>query len=128
MDSKKTNVLGRTYMDKFCINENYTLYEAIESIDENKSRMVVVTNDEGIVIGVLSQGDIIRALISGHTIYNRVNELLHPNFIYMHEHDIKKAFDIFKKKGITLLPIVDDSFCLKSIITMKDIYRYIENE
>lgn len=115
-------------MDMFCINENYTLYEAIEYIDENKNRMVIVTNDENVVIGVLSQGDIIRALISGHTVYNKVSELLHPDFIYLREYDIKEAFNIFKKTGITLLPIVDNSFHLKDIITMKDIYGYIENE
>ena len=115
-------------MNTFCIKKDYTIIEAIERIDSSKNRAVIVLNENKVVIGVLSQGDIIRALIAGKDLFARIDGIVRPNFLYIKENDIKKAYKLFCQFEITILPVVDDSFKLKSVITMKDIYRYINNE
>ncbi len=115
-------------MDKYCIGLDYTIKEAIERIDANKNRVVIVINNDFKVVGVVSQGDIIRALCSGKNLYTRVGAIIRSNFFYMNEKDLGKAYELFKKIKITLMPIVDDSFHLIDVITMDDIYKYMEGK
>ena len=48
-------------MDRYCVLRSYTLKETIDQIDENHDRVVMVVNEKNKVIGVVRQGDIIRA-------------------------------------------------------------------
>ena len=115
-------------MDLFCVKKDYTILEAIDRIEAAKNRAVIVLNERDSVIGVLSQGDIIRALISGKDLRARIESLIRPNFFYIKDYDMRRAYEIFKKFELTILPVVDDDFHLKSVITISDIYRYIDNE
>lgn len=111
----------------FCINKNYTILEAIERIDDAKNRAVIVLNEDECVVGILSQGDIIRALISRKDLHSQIGRIIRPDFFYIKEYDLKQAYNVFKKYELTILPVIDDQFHLLSVITMKDIYRYIDN-
>ena len=113
-------------MNKYCIHKSHTIKEAIDRIDETHDRVALVVNDEGKVIGTVSQGDIIRALSSGKSIYARIEGIIQPGFLYLTEKNMKKASKIFKKKKITLLPVVDNTFNLVDVITLEDIYEYLE--
>ncbi len=111
---------------KCCIRNGYTLKEAIEIIDDSKDRVAIVLDQDDVVVGVVSQGDIIRAIISGKELFARVETIVRPNFYYLNDVNMEKAYDLFKKNKITLLPIVDNDFKLKTTINMDDIYRYLE--
>lgn len=113
-------------MEKYCIDLNYTLKEAIDRINSSKNRVVIVLNHDSKVVGVISQGDIIRALSIGKNLYARVDSIIRSNFLYMNERDMNKAYNLFKKLKITLMPIVDEDFHLIGIIDMDDIYEYME--
>ena len=113
-------------MERYCINQDYTIKEAIERIDGAKNRVVIVINANEKVIGVISQGDIIRALLDGKSLFTKVSTIIRPNFIYLDEIDMARAYEIFKNKNITLLPVVDDNFKLSAVISMEDIFRYME--
>ena len=41
---------------------------------------------------------------------------------------MEKAYEIFRKRKITLLPIITENFELKSVITLTDIYDYLEGK
>ena len=45
------------------------------------------------------------------------------NFKYLTKKDFKKAFDLYKKFNISLIPIVDKNFNIKDIISSKDIIK-----
>lgn len=115
-------------MTKFCVLKNFTIKETIDRINSSRNRAAIVVNNEEAVIGVVSQGDIIRALNSGKSIYSRVDGILQPNFISLKERDMEKAYNVFRKKAITLLPVVDEDFKLQSVITLIDIFDYLRGE
>lgn len=115
-------------MNKYCIYQDYTIKEAIERIDTGKDRIAIVVNREEKVIGLVSQGDIIRALSSGKSIFAQVGGIIQPSFLYLSDHNNAVAYEIFKKKKITLLPIIDEDFKLRDVITLDDIYIYLEGK
>lgn len=113
-------------MESYCIKQGYTIKEAIESIDQNKDRIAIVMNQNNKVIGVVSQGDIIRALTSGKNLYSRVEGIIKNDFLYLNNKNMKEAYRLFRKLNITLLPVVDDDFNLVDVIVLEDVYRYLE--
>lgn len=115
-------------MKRYYIYKTFTIKEAIDAIDDSRDRVVIVLNENDLVIGVVSQGDIIRALRDGKNIYTRVEGIIRTGFYYLFEKDYVKAYQIFKNKKITLLPIVDEDFKLIDVITLGDIYDYLEGE
>lgn len=115
-------------MERYCIKRGYTIKEAIEGISSNKDRIAVVLNSGGKVIGVVSQGDIIRALVSGKSIYSKVDDIIRSDFLYLNSRDMEKACKLFRKLKITLIPVVDEEFKLLDIIVLEDVYRYLEEK
>lgn len=115
-------------MERYCIRQGYTIKEAIESIDRNKDRVAIVVNADSKVIGVVSQGDIIRALTSGKSLYARVESIIRSDFLYLNSRDMREAYRLFRKLKISLLPVVDENFGLVDVIVLDDIYQYLEEK
>lgn len=114
-------------LDRYCVGERYTIKEVLEQFESYNHRVAIVTNASGKVIGVVSQGDILRALSAGQNLYTPVNQIIQNSFLHLYEKDMEKAYPIFKKKKISLLPVIDQSNKLIDFITIEDIYEYLEN-
>lgn len=110
----------------YCVTPTYTIREALNQIEENRSRGVFVIGNGDRVEGFLSQGDIIRALCVGADIYSSIRHFSSPSFLYLKDRDMDKAFGLLKERGMTLFPVVDDDFKLIDVITLFDIMEYID--
>ena len=109
-------------LQEFSVQEEGTLLNAIEKIELNHSRAVVVLRQK-IAVGVISEGDIMRALLNGMDIHTPLRGFVHGSFRYLHKLDKKKAFELFRKHAITLIPIVDNKFILVDVIALKDLIQ-----
>lgn len=114
-------------VDRYCVNENYTIKEVLERFESYNDRVAIVRNASGKVIGVVSQGDILRALSSGMELYVKVNQIIRNSFMYLNETNMERAYAIFKKTLISLLPIINENNELIDVITLRDIYMFLEN-
>lgn len=110
------------------MKEHYTIKEVLEQFESYNNRVAIVTGGSNKVIGVVSQGDILRALSAGQNLYTPVNQIIRSSFLHLYEKDLEKAYPIFKKKRISLLPVVDHSNKLIDFITIDDIYNFLENK
>lgn len=110
----------------YCVTPTYTIREALNQIEENRSRGVFVIGNGDRVEGFLSQGDIIRALCVGADIYSSIQHFSSPSFLYLKDRDMDKAFGLLKERGMTLFPVVDDDFKLIDVITLFDVMEYID--
>ncbi len=113
---------------RYCVKEQYTIKEVLEQFESYNNRVAIVTNDTNKVIGVVSQGDILRALSAGRNLYTPVNQIIQNSFLHLYEKDMEKAYPIFKKKQISLLPVINHNNELIDFITIDDIYQYLENK
>ena len=103
----------------YIIPENSTLIRACEAISKNKSRCVLIEKNNKI-IGLLSEGDIIRSFLTGAGINNRIKEYINLGFIFLNKKDLKKQGQ-FLKKNKSLIPILNEKMKLKDLITFNDI-------
>jgi CBS domain-containing protein len=111
-------------LEKFTISETQLIEQAIELIEMNHSRCVIVVNNNGKVVGVLSEGDVLRAILKGVSIKSPIKNIMVTNFKYLFENDDVKIMEWFKK-GITLIPILTKSNELKNLIVFT---QYFENK
>jgi len=107
--------------EKYCVHEKSTIKDAIAVIQNNFSRCAIVRNDNKKVVGVFSEGDVLRAILENVDLYTPVKRVLKPSFKYLREVNMAEACLLFKKYGITLIPVIDNEFNLVRVITVFDI-------
>jgi len=113
-------------MEKYFVKQTFTIKEVMEEFEINQERVAVVVNEKEKVVGVISQGDIVRALVSGISMYTNICSIVKPSFLYVNSFDLDRAYKLFRKHKITMLPVVDKGFILQAVITLDDIYAYLE--
>lgn len=104
----------------YTVDHSATMLAAAEKIERNRSRAVVVLKEDR-AIGVLSEGDIVRALLRDIDVHSPISSFVEHSFKYLNEVDMKEATRLFKKYQFTLIPIVDKEFRLKSVITISQV-------
>lgn len=109
-------------IDSLLINKNYSIKEAIMAIDNASKGIILVVDEEKRLIGTIVDGDIRRALLKGVNLNDNIEEVIHYNPIFAHKsmsrEDIK---DLFIKKAVKQIPIVDDEGRVEDLISINEI-------
>ncbi len=107
-------------LDKYTISEYELIEQAIEIIEFNSSRCVIVVNSAQKVLGILSEGDILRAILKGTSVKSPVKNIMNPSFKFLLEKEDKtKIYSLFKK-GITLIPVLNQQNELIEVLNVLD--------
>lgn len=107
-------------LDKYTISEHELIEQAIEMIDFNSSRCVVVVNSTKKVLGILSEGDILRAILKGTSVKSPVKNIMNPSFKSLLDKEDKIKMASFFKKGITLIPVINQQNELIEVLNVLD--------
>ena len=112
-------------LDIYIVDENATLLDAAEKIERNEERAVMVVND-GIMVGMISQGDIMRSLLRGVDVRSPLQPYVRRAFKYLNERDLNAAFELISKHNISAIPVVDNEFRLQDVITLGQLLPNME--
>lgn len=113
------------HLEQYTVFETDTLLQAAEQMRRNHTRAVLVVKDDK-VLGVLSEGDVLVALLHGSDIRAQVGGLMRVSFQYLENRDMAAAVKLFKKYQFGLLPIVDDDMRIQDVITVADVFAALE--
>ena len=69
-------------IDEICLNFNNSLKQALVMIKDTGIRCIIIVNDEGKMIGTLSEGDIIDGILKGKSLFSPLKMFFNRNFIY----------------------------------------------
>lgn len=106
---------------KYIINHKATLIEALKKIDDNKKSLLVVVDNNEKVLGITTEGDIRRLLISGENLKSQI--IYNKEFIKIDESDnFLSLFELFKSEKINFIPILNDENKLVNVITKKQFH------
>jgi CBS domain-containing protein len=112
-------------LNEYLLPYEGTLLNALSKIEKNNCRAVFAVKADK-VVGVISEGDIIRALLHGSSVYSPLSKWLNESFKYLTSKDYIKAWNLLKTYHTTLIPIVTDDFRLEDVITIADVYAQLE--
>lgn len=103
-------------IQNFIVDKDITILECLKYINDNHKRLVFVTEGHAEkIIGIVSDGDIRRALLRDISIYSSINKIMTINFIFSTIEDEIKLEELAGKSGIDIIPILDKYGKLKSI-------------
>ena len=99
-----------------------TILEAANIINSSKNRACVVVQDDNHVIGIISEGDILRAILNDANLKSSIKPFINTNFLFLShgEESSEQIKDFFHIKQVTLIPIITKDMKLKDIITLND--------
>ncbi len=104
-----------------------TIADAARKMAENDVGSVVVVDERGLIIGILTEGDIVRRVVAKGLDPSRalVKHVMTPNPITIYEDaPLSAAADLMSRKRIGHLPVINKEEKLVGIITRSDIIRY----
>lgn len=105
-------------LEDFTVPLSGTLLDAVETIDHNHCRCALVVEGDK-VVGVVSEGDVLRALLKGTAIHAPLASFANPGFKFLAERDLERALALFREHGITLVPVLDPDSRLVDVVTWK---------
>ncbi len=110
----------------YTVRCNECMIDALTKIDANKQGFVIVIDIEDKVLGVLTDGDIRRAIIKGRESDESISSFYTTHAKMLSVNDgFEKVTDYFKNQSIKFLPIVDSDGKLVNIITKNQMYALL---
>ena len=107
-------------ISKHCVNMNTDITNLALTIDLSSVRFLFVLNEHDCVIGVLSQGDIIRAMVMQVSV--SAQEIMETNFYY-----VKSGYDEDKLRkkmvddSLIFVPVLDKDMKLINVVEIWDL-------
>lgn len=111
---------------KYLINQDLLLIDALKQINSigTGPLCLFVVDDNGVMVGTLTDGDIRRALIKGSTINDVVRSAMNEDFNCLHKGVDDSVIQLHHQRELKmkLVPVLDDSGRICEIINLE---RYI---
>lgn len=105
------------------ISQNDTLLDALMRINSlvNEPLVLFVIDEKGSLVGTLTDGDSRRALISGASVEDKVEKIMHRDFNYMKVEEIDNVKELKRQKELKmkLVPILDREHQLVEVINLE---------
>ena len=110
-------------LKNFVISDESNLLVASKAILANHNRCVFLERDKRI-IGVFSEGDLLKALLFGSNLQAQIKPFINLNFLYLTEKNLIEAKSLFLNNGISVIPVLEKkTMKLKDIITIYDVLK-----
>lgn len=110
--------------NKYIIHQNQTLLEALKQINALWTGPLVlfVVDDEGRMVGTLTDGDARRALISGANVQERIETVMNRNFNFIREGVGDIVVELHKQRELKmkLVPVLKKDYSISDIINLED--------
>ena len=92
--------------EKIIITSDSTIFQTIKKIDDNKLRFAIVVDDNYDVLGVVTDGDIRRQLLSGDSLESKV--CFKDKFYFLnYNDDFSRVCKLFRDSRVDFLPILN---------------------
>jgi perosamine synthetase len=109
-------------IDSNFLKEESTIKEAMESLNENGFRISLVVDKEKKLIGVVTDGDIRRALLSKKNLNSSIKDIIITNPIIASEKTpAVQLLELMIEKGINQIPIVDNQNIPIDIVSLSEL-------
>ena len=110
--------------DPVTILRTNTVGDALQLMQENKIGGIPVVDDEGKLIGIVTNRD----LRFQSDMSRLIDEVMtKDNIVTTHDTDLKRAAEVLLENKIEKLPVVDDNGKLVGLITYRDITKLKDN-
>ncbi|UZQ50522.1 nucleotidyltransferase family protein [Clostridium kluyveri] len=109
-------------ISKLFVHKNYSIRKTLELIDSGARGIALLVDEYERLVGTITDGDIRRAILKGMSLDDSVNSIVHYNPVSVNQSMTRGEIkDVFIKKAVKVIPVVDDSNRVVDLITISDI-------
>ena len=114
-------------LDSCKISLGATIFQALEAIDLGCVEIALVLDSENRLVGILTDGDIRRALLKGATLHCAVDSIVQRNFTAVGP-GVSRAevIDLMQARTIAQIPVVNEKSCLIGLHLLHEVIGSIE--
>jgi dTDP-glucose pyrophosphorylase/predicted transcriptional regulator len=113
----------------FFLKANDSVLNVINNIENSQYQICFIVDDQGSLIGSITDGDIRRGLIEGHSIDSLASQIMNPNPIsILTTQSERQAQTIMSANQIKQLPVVNESHQLVGLHLMDQILNLAPKE
>lgn len=110
-------------MNQVTIRVNDTIKNGLLLLQKNRKRFIICLDKSNSVIGVITDGDMRRAILNNLTLNDTLDKVYNKNFKFLHKEDtFDYTCELFKSDAIDFLPVLDKYKKLINIITKKQFH------
>src|SRR5210317_248297 len=114
----------RKELKKYCINQDASILEGIQAIDLSDEGFTLVINAKGQLQGMLTDGDVRRALLSGATLDQPLAPHMRIDFLRADPQSTRtEILDMMQARKIRHVPVVDANGDLQGIHLLSSMIR-----
>lgn len=111
------------------VRETNTLFETMQIIDQSSLQFAVVVNEEGILLGTVTDGDIRRSILRGDPLDVMITKVMNSSPITGSVGQSRKKYNqLMQRKKLKQLPIVDQNNKIIDILFADKIVSNHENQ
>lgn len=116
-------------LSQYLIESSASILEALNKMDSNAEGMLICVDELGILIGVLTDGDLRRHLITNPQLdlTHKVDSIVNRNVIYGKQSDDLSKNSLLLNERVKFLPLIDDSGRCVAIAKGREGYLSISN-
>ena len=108
---------------------NEKVANVVKRMFEKNVGSVLVINDEGKLIGIFTERDLLRVVAQGESLDKPIGDYMTKSIIVANPDDpIPKVASIMIEKWIRHIPIVDKDGKPIGIVSIRDVLRYLVSE
>ncbi|MCI7464552.1 MAG: nucleotidyltransferase family protein [Campylobacter sp.] len=109
-------------IDEIKINQNASIKQALKVIDKGAIKVAVVLSDDGLLLGMLSDGDIRRALLKGMSLGDSITGIINRDPVVANINDTKeRILELANEKKLHQIPIISNG----KLIGIQDIREFL---
>ena len=109
-------------IDEIKINQNASIKETLEVIDKGAIKVAVVLSDDGLLLGILNDGDIRRALLKGMSLGDSIAGIINKHPVVANINDTKeRILELANEKKLHQIPIISNG----KLIGIQDIREFL---
>lgn len=104
---------------QFLIRNTHSLKTAFKKIALTGEKCLIVISKKKKFLGTLSDGDLRKAVLSGMQLTHKINDIYNNKAIFYYKYNItqSKIKEIFLKKKITIIPVLNIDDSVNSVLT-----------
>ena len=107
---------------RYILIDNATIKDALIALDKNSDDILtlLIVNQDGCMIGTITDGDVRRGLIHGKQLSDNVKDIMHTSFRFINANN-KDVTTIkhYKERGIKLLPYLSNYGKIEKVYSLK---------
>ena len=114
--------MNKDELNKYTVSPTTTIFEALQLVDKNAKQMAVLVDNDRNIIGVITDGDIRRAILKGIPLNSSVVDVVNKTPLIGSKNESKKSLiSKMQDRSVPFIPLLDSANKLVEILFLSDL-------